>query len=146
MFRKILTYFILILWQLPQCLVGVLMLPFLGKLTLIEKRNYAWAFRSPKMCGSISLGCFVFLEPYSSKRETIIAHELDGHTKDSKIWGPLYLFVIGIPSLLNAWLKLSICYYDFYTERRANYYAGLSVDSRCRLYFSSNKNKKCTTK
>lgn len=125
----------LFLWQLPQNIVALLMMPFLGKLSKIDYRNYAWAFMGSKMLGGISLGCFVFLSPYESKRETAIAHELDGHTKDSKKWGPLYLFVIGIPSILNAWLKFTKCYYDFYPERWANKNAGLGVDSKCRLYF-----------
>ena len=133
--KTILLQFLLTLWQLPQCFIGVLMLPFIGKLELVAYRNYAWAFRASKMTGAISLGCFVFLSPYASKRDTTIAHELDGHTKDSKYWGPLYLFVMGIPSILNAWLKFTKCYYDFYPEKWANKHAGLGVDTKCRLYF-----------
>lgn len=143
--KQIVIQLLLILWQLPQSLVGVLMLPFLGKLELIDYRNYCWCFRGSNMLGGISLGCFSFLSSYSSKRETAVAHELDGHTLDSKIWGPLYLLVIGIPSILNAWIGFTKCYYDFYTERWANKHAGLGVDSKCRLYFldkpSYNKNK-----
>lgn len=139
--KNILLQFFLILWQLPQCLVGLFMLPFLGKLTLIEYKNYSWCFRGSNMLGGISLGCFVFIDTYSSKRETTIAHELDGHTVDSKIWGPLYLIIIGLPSILNAWIGFTKCYYDFYTERWANKHAGLGVDSKCRLYFLDKKNK-----
>ena len=41
---------------------------------------------------------------------------------------PLYLFVIGIPSIMWAWLgDDNKCYYDFYTERWANKHAGLEV-------------------
>lgn len=134
-FKDFLIQFLMVLWQLPQCLVGLLMLPFMGKLTLVDYRNYAWAFKGSNMMGGISLGCFVFLDTYTSKRETAIAHELDGHTVDSKIWGPLYLFVIGIPSILNAWIGFTECYYDFYPEKWANKHAGLGVDTKCRLYF-----------
>lgn len=137
--KKILFQSILILWQLPQCLIGLLMLPFMGKLTLIDYRNYCWAFKGVNMMGGISLGCFVFLDSYSSKRETTVAHELDGHTVDSKRWGPLYLFIIGIPSILNAWLGFTKCYYEFYTEKWANKHAGLGTDSKCRMYFLKKK-------
>lgn len=137
--KKILFQSILILWQLPQCLIGLLMLPFMGKLTLIDYRNYCWAFKGANMMGGISLGCFVFLDSYSSKRETTVAHELDGHTVDSKRWGPLYLFIIGIPSILNAWLGFTKCYYEFYTEKWANKHAGLGIDSKCRMYFLKKK-------
>lgn len=137
--KKILFQSILILWQLPQCLIGLLMLPFMGKLTLIDYRNYCWAFKGANMMGGISLGCFVFLDSYSSKRETTVAHELDGHTVDSKRWGPLYLLVVGLPSILNAWLGFTKCYYEFYTEKWANKHAGLGIDSKCRMYFLKRK-------
>lgn len=133
--KQILVQTLLIIWQFPQCLVGLLMLPFLGKLSLIDYRNYTWAFKGTNMLGGISLGCFVFLSQYESKKETAIAHELDGHTVDSKRWGPLYLFVIGLPSILNAWIGFTECYYDFYPEKWANKHAGLGVDTKCRLYF-----------
>ena len=110
----------------------------LGKLTLVEYRNYAWAFRGSKMLGAISLGCFVFLSPYASKRETTIAHEQDGHVKQSHYLGPLYLSVIGLPSITWAGVYRSLGYtnyYQFYTEDWANKLAGLGVDTKCRLYF-----------
>lgn len=88
------------------------------------------------MSGGISLGPFAFVSSYSNKPE-VIAHETDGHTVDSKIFGPLYLFIIGVPSILWAWLydNKKHCYYDFYTERRANRFAGLVVGKYCKLEF-----------
>lgn len=125
----------LFIWQLPQNIVALIMMPFLGTMLKVDYRNYCFAFGAKKMNGAISLGSFVFLSRHSMKSKTIVAHELDGHTVDSKLWGPLYLFVIGIPSLLNACFNFTDCYYDFYTEKRANKFAGLGVDSLCRLYF-----------
>ena len=62
----------------------------------------------------------------------IIAHE-SGHVKQSLYLGPLYLFVIGIPSILWAWLHKSIAprksYYWFYTEAWANKLGGLGVNT-----------------
>ena len=43
------------------------------------------------MSGGISLGPFAFVSERSGA-ETI-AHEVDGHTVDSKIFGPLYLII-----------------------------------------------------
>ena len=63
--KDILIQILLILWQLPQCLVGLVMLPFLGKLRLVRYTNYCWAFEGEKMSGGISLGCFIFLSKYS---------------------------------------------------------------------------------
>ena len=131
---------ILFMWQLPQCIIALIMIPFLGKLNYMRCHNFCFAFSGEKMNGAISLGCFSFFSKYSSQRDTVIAHEMDGHTKDSKIWGPFYIFIIGIPSLLNAWIGFTECYYDFYTEKWANKHAGLGVDSKCRLYFLDRHN------
>ena len=46
--KDILIQILLILWQLPQCLVGLVMLPFLGKLRLVRYENYCWAFEGEK--------------------------------------------------------------------------------------------------
>lgn len=123
-----LIFAILFIWQLPQNIVALVMMPFLGKLRLISYRQFCFAFEGSKMAGGISLGSFAFLSPYSAKQETSVAHEQLGHTVDSKIMGPLYLFIIGIPSIFHAWLHTNCpCYYHFYTERWANKHAGLTT-------------------
>lgn len=133
--KKILNIIIsilLIIWQLPQTLVGLIMLPFLGSIKKIEHRNHCIGFCGEKMRGGISLGCIAIVSRSSSRYPETIAHEMDGHTVDSKIFGPLYLLVIGIPSLLWAWLRDTTKhpnYYAFYTERWANRHAGLEVYS-----------------
>jgi hypothetical protein len=114
------------------------MLPFLGKLELIACRNYAFCFIGEKMQGGISLGSFVYVSKSLSKYETHIAHELDGHTVDSKYFGPLYLFIIGIPSICWAGLrntKKHPNYYTFYTEKWANKHAKLKVIKRSNSYY-----------
>lgn len=144
-FINVLVFILLFLWQLPQNIIALIMLPFIGKLKLIKYENYCYSFQASKMNGGISLWNFIFLSDYSFKRETVIAHEY-GHVIDSHLFGPLYLFIIGIPSLLNIIFKFNNCYYSFYTEKRANKNAGLGVDKLCRLYFLDkpdyNKNKK----
>ena len=132
-FKNIIVQLALILWQLPQCLVGLFMLPFLGEKKLVKYQNHCWAFECEKMSGAISLGCFIFLSPYSAKRETTIAHEY-GHVKQSHILSWCYL-ILGMCSLMNAWLRFTECYYDYWTESWANKLSGLGVDTLCRLYF-----------
>lgn len=128
---NILVFIILFIWQLPQSLVGLVMLIYFklfGGATLITYRNYCLGFRAKRMVGGISLGNFAFLSRTSSKYAEDIAHEVDGHTVDSKILGPLYLLVIGIPSLMWAWLRNKDKhpdYFSFYTERLANWHSGL---------------------
>ena len=124
------------LWQLPQNIVALLMMPFIGKLELIRFENYCWVYKCSNMRGGISLGNFIFLSTNNAKREVNVRHEL-GHTVQSHRLGPLYLFTVGLCSLLNAIFGLTDCYYDFWTEARANAFAGLRVIKNqygCSLY------------
>lgn len=74
--------------------------------------------------GGITLGKYVFLyEGYSeTAADEVLEHEL-GHVRQSFILGPLYLLLIGLPSILHAALcpYIGCCkrhgsYYHFYTE------------------------------
>lgn len=91
-----------------------------------ERRNDVYILETNSKQGSVSLGNFVFISKYTKNRDFTVKHEL-GHTIQSKYLGPLYLFVIGIPSIL--WvivrrmvpiLRKRYSYYDFYTESSAN--------------------------
>lgn len=70
---------------------------------------------------------FIFSEMDKDFRSFTIKHEY-GHFVQSKILGPLYMFVIAIPSMVwNACFKSyrrrkNISYYEFYTEKWANKY------------------------
>lgn len=128
--KNILYYIIfalLVIWQLPQFIISLLMIPFLGKLKIIRDKHFNVCFLGEKMSGGISLGPFCFVSPTTAEKEVIVAHEFDGHTVDSKIWGPLYLLVIGIPSLLNSIFGFTEYYHDFYTEKWANKHAGIDA-------------------
>ena len=115
-----------IIWQLPQILVALVMLPFLGKKTLIRKENYCWVYGCENMSGGISLGCFIFLSQYSAKKEETIRHEL-GHVKQSHLLGWCSLIFVGLPSIFWAMFHGKKCYYSFYTEKSANNLMGLKV-------------------
>lgn len=116
---------LLFLWQLPQNIVALVMYPFLGKKTKLEKGIYV----AEKMQGGISLGQIIYLSKYSATKDTI-AHE-QGHQKQSLYLGWLYLFIIGIPSIIWAGLYGKVIprtpngYYRFYTERWADKLGGV---------------------
>ena len=131
------VFILLCIWQIPQLLVAVIMMPFLGKIELIAYRHFNFCYKAEKMNGAISLGPIAFVSNYSSKNECVIAHELDGHTMQSKILGIFYLLVIGIPSIIWAgtYDYKKTCYYSFYTESNANYFAKLEVTENCQLHF-----------
>lgn len=125
-----LIFTLLFFWQLPQNLVALAILPFLGKLQVVARRNYCIGLsgnRFPNSASGISLGNFAFFHPESIHDDFVIRHEMDGHTADSKLFGPLYLLIIGIPSILHLVFKRKGSnYYDFYTERRANRHARIT--------------------
>ena len=69
---------------------------------------------------AMSLGDYLFM-PIGATKESI-EHEC-GHSRQSDILGPLYLIVIGIPSIIHnivhavcSKLGLNWDYYKFYTE------------------------------
>lgn len=130
MMKLIMNYIrnlILFIWQLPQHLLAIL---YIGYLVVMCKdlgvdSRYKQAIVIPcVMRGAVTLGCYVFVGLNSEYRKTV-KHEL-GHTIQSKILGPLYLIVIGIPSITYCGLRRIFPslrkknYYDFYTEKWAN--------------------------
>lgn len=119
--------YILMLWQVLQNIVGLCYLP-IAKVSFKEKVGDVYVFETDSRNGSVSLGNLVFISKYTSNYNKTLTHEL-GHTLQSKVLGPFYLFVIGIPSILWASLR-RICrplrkidYYWFYTEAWANKWA-----------------------
>ena len=128
---NVLIFGLLFLWQLPQNLVALAWLALAGKKKVVAYRNYCVAVcaRMPRNASGVSLGSFAIVSPAHDGDQRVVRHELEGHTVDSKIFGPLYLLVVGLPSALHLlWHKRhgkDKPYHDFYTERWANRHAGL---------------------
>lgn len=124
---KYIRNLILFIWQLPQHIVAII---YFGYLVMMCKdlgvdSRYKQAIVIPCiMRGAITLGNYIFVGLNSEYRKTV-KHEL-GHTIQSKILGPLYLIVIGVPSITYCGLRRLFPslrkknYYDFYTEKWAN--------------------------
>ena len=116
-------YLLMYIWQLPQNLLGILYRNLLAckeKVYLIkDTKDFTLYIKDTP--GSVTLGRYIFI----SSRAGIdtIKHET-GHVKQSQILGPLYLFLIGVPSILWAAVHKKIApskkYYWFYTEKWAN--------------------------
>lgn len=122
-------------WQLPQNLLGVLWKNVKKENIIIDISNDD--LRSVeaegylmKAGGAVTLGQYVFISQTYQDQSAVIRHEC-GHVKQSLILGPLYLIVIGIPSILHAWLNDYIgCdekegYSHFYTEKWADKLMGI---------------------
>ena len=125
---KYIRNLILFIWQLPQHIVALI---YFGYLVMMCKdlgvdSRYKQATVIPCiMRGAVTLGNYVFVGLNSEYKETV-KHEL-GHTIQSKILGPLYLIVIGIPSITYCGLRRIFPslrkknYYDFFSDKSANY-------------------------
>lgn len=122
-------------WGFPQSLIGFLLFVF-----NIRKEHY-W-YRNCLVTlwdsdDSCSLGLFVFLSRYAYDSDDVRWHEY-GHCIQSLILGPLYLPVIGIPSLLwcnmpslqKRRLRKNVSYYSFFPEKWANRLAEHHVEKR----------------
>lgn len=124
---KYIRNMILFIWQLPQHLLAIIYMGYLIMMCRdlgIDSRYKQATVIPCIITGAITLGNYVFVGLNSEYRETV-KHEL-GHTIQSKILGPLYLIIIGIPSITYCGLRRVFPslrrknYYNFYTERWAN--------------------------
>ena len=119
--------FLRLLWELPQTILGAALLGWyrikagraLEKIRLQESS----IFLCRNMNGGVSLGRFIFI--YTFHSSALIRHEY-GHSIQSKMLGPFYLPVIGIPSISWALLyrflsrrNTVLQYTSFYTEKWA---------------------------
>lgn len=120
------------IWQLPQNICGIVWRNIKKDSIITEVGNNIAESVNAKVYlmragGGVTLGKYIFIGQAYQDQGEVIKHEC-GHVKQSKILGPLYLIVIGIPSILHAALNkyIGCCekheegYYHFYTEKWAN--------------------------
>ena len=123
---------LLLIWELPQNIIGAFLFIFFAVFSdsVILDDDDSLEMYSPMMRGAISLGIFrVYAYKYLGNGaryvELVRRHE-KGHREQSKMLGPLYLIVIGLPSLiwaaLHSYVKRlgAVDYYSFYTEKWAD--------------------------
>ncbi len=109
--KRILYILLQCTWGLPQTLAGAVLF-----LVFLRSRHFRYrgavATQWP-LAGGVSLGLFIFVS-----YESLCYHEY-GHTLQSLMLGPLYLPVVGLPSLV--WAAL------YKRSRRARRHAYTSV-------------------
>ena len=99
---KVLLY----IWQLPQNLLGLLVIK-------CTKAQYSLpCYKTNKYRFGVSLGKYIIIG--GSFDDTTIQHER-GHQKQSMILGPLYLLLIGLPSVVGN-LVQRIWKFDYYKQ------------------------------
>ena len=119
---------LLYLWQLPQNLLGLLLVAIYKPERKHIMDNGNEIHFANRMLGGISLGKYSIVNTChyrkdiadALKRDTV-RHEAIGHAKQSLYLGPLYLLVVGLPSIVWA----AICkdnkrYFEVYPENWAD--------------------------
>lgn len=86
------------IWQFPQNLLGLLLLLIYNYDKKYHELNGRKFYYTNEMPSGISLGNYIILsrEDYNNS----FRHEY-GHSIQSRYLGPLYLLIIGLPSLLG---------------------------------------------
>lgn len=119
-------------WEILQNIVGIIVkVIFRGK---FEFEYNGAKIHSWSRSDGVSLGSYIFVPTKDCKDKNNVSktvkHEY-GHTIQSSYLGPLYLFVIGLPSFIWAGCfgdyrkKNNISYYSFYTEKWADKLGGV---------------------
>jgi len=114
-------------WGLGVNLIGLLVYLILYPRCRHGRFNNAYITYIPWNRGGLSLGLFIFMADERNEKWTYNTriHEY-GHTIQCLLLGPLYWFVIGIPS--SVWCNFfegyrkrnNVSYYDLYCESWAN--------------------------
>ena len=128
--KNILLNIVFWTWCLPQTLLGFI-LKIIYEAQKVQYRfkneeKIYTTYESYEMNGGISLGKYIILNDDPSVKT--IKHEY-GHQVQSFILGPLYLLVIGLPSLIWCWIiypRTKKKYSWFYTEKWADNLGGVT--------------------
>lgn len=120
-------------WGIIQTLLGFMIYLFNTKQKHINI-NGTVITEIPGQWGGVSLGKFVFVDSMPDGEyaysDNTVRHEY-GHSIQSLILGPLWLFIIGIPSFIWASIytvmgnRIKASYYNFYTEKWADKLGGV---------------------
>lgn len=127
------NFIIKYVWQFPQMLAAWIWYLIRKKSILYNSIGNFYTVYVGANRGGVTLGDRIFISRcyHGEYLNMVIAHE-SGHVKQSLYLGPLYLIVIGIPSILWAWSHKWVAprksYYWFYTEAWANKLGGLGIN------------------
>jgi len=114
------------IWQFPQHMLALVLLwVFHYRIKKVEKYETSKFYWLANSRWGISLGDYIILGDYFSRMT--VKHEY-GHTLQSYMFGPLYLLVIGLPSITQNILsivsyKIGAGHYadDYYTRYPENW-------------------------
>jgi len=132
---KLLILLLLFIWELPQILLGIVVFAVMKsrqKVIKIEQEAHHFIIETVNI--GVSLGWIVFWTPqgnrFSHLNNDCRMHEF-GHARQSAIFGPLYLIIVGIPSISR--VLYSKWYYKKYGYIWKNYFNGFPENWADRL-------------
>lgn len=111
--------FLLYIWQLPQNLVGLFWLLVNHTKKFVWEKTDCNFYEIPDG-GAVSLGNYIFV---GWQYNETIKHEY-GHHRQSTYLGPLYLLLIGLPSICGYWIDV-LFHSDWGWEKREKWYYNL---------------------
>ncbi len=134
--KKAIFYLIQFTWGLPQNLMGLIVYILMHKKCEHERfyNSFVTYIKTGKPFGGVSFGIFIFVnaDRAADWRHDTLIHEY-GHTIQSLVLGPLWMFVIALPSVV--WCNLpalvryrkekDVSYYALYCEGWANIWGAL---------------------
>ena len=109
---------LLFIWQLPQNIIGFV----LSRFAVFDGEVYRVDANI-----AVALGQYIIVNTHSSA--VTIRHE-QGHVKQSRMLGPLYLIIVGVPSItMNILTRLGLLdhrnYYNRFPENWADRLGGV---------------------
>ncbi|MFA5970922.1 MAG: hypothetical protein WC780_01125 [Lentimicrobiaceae bacterium] len=117
---------LLFIWELPQNLLGFVVFVIMKtrrRIITTEKEAHHFYIETPNT--GVSLGWLIFWTPSANRFSHLIndcrMHE-SGHAHQSVILGPIYLLVVGVPSLAR--VIYSRWYRKKYDREWENYFNG----------------------
>ena len=124
--KNIVIKILLVIWQLPQVLLGLLFLLFFRNKTTYTNPYSGitvWNICSGKLFGTACFSTGPIIVTCEGASEETLKHET-GHSYDSIRFGFLYHLIISIPSICLFWYrriakKDMTFYYDHYPETLA---------------------------
>lgn len=136
--NKPLFYILSFTWGLLTTLIGAIAM--LGCMVFTGKKPKrfldCWYIKVGKIWGGVSLGPFIIADRIAG--ESTLKHEF-GHSIQNCVFGPLWPFIIGIPSAVRYWyrklrkkrgLKNKTKYYDIWFEKQATEWGQFNYNYR----------------
>ena len=117
------------IWEFPQMLLAVMIIIFF-KRKIVRYENYKRSnvIYMKRFPGGISLGKYIILNEKHYGREFFKKHEY-GHSIQSLYLGWLYLIVVGVPSIIRAfiWRLFKLKKQDYYKGYPENWASKLTA-------------------